>query len=133
MTQEAQRAPRSFTQSHAWIQRATGAKAGHRRVPGAREELVERALRFIRPLKDIFTPIWLGPFYRRALATEKSFGREHPSVARDLNNLALRVYLYCAGVKVSLPMMTRSDIPAPSRLNAIMSFIMLEKGIFLEA
>src|SRR5271165_3459693 len=61
MAQEAQRAPRSFTQSHAWIQRSTGAKAGHRRVPGAREELVERALRFIRPLKDIFTPIWLGP------------------------------------------------------------------------
>ena len=26
-----------------------------------KEELVKRALRFIRALKDIFTPIWLGP------------------------------------------------------------------------
>jgi hypothetical protein len=39
--------------------------------------------------------------------------------------------LYCAGVKVCLPMTTRSDIPCPpGGLNAIMSFIMLEKGLF---
>ena len=41
-----------------------------RRVPGGREELVERALRFVRPLKDIFTPIWLGPSHRHAVGVE---------------------------------------------------------------
>ena len=34
------------------------------------------------------------PLYRRALAIdEKIFGLEHPDVARDLNNLALLLYL----------------------------------------
>ena len=41
--------------------------------------------------------------------------------------------LYCAGVKVCLPMTTRSAIPpAPGRLNAIMSFIMLGEGDLFE-
>ena len=40
--------------------------------------------------------------------------------------------LYCAGVKVCLPMTTRSDIPCPRPFKRDNHFIMLEKGIFLK-
>ena len=40
--------------------------------------------------------------------------------------------LYCAGVKVCLPMTIRSDIPCPRPFKRDNHFIMLEKGIFLK-
>jgi hypothetical protein len=40
--------------------------------------------------------------YRRALATEKSFGREHPSVARDLSVWA-RLFIDASMSGCSLP------------------------------